>query len=177
MTTLKDKLKNLGCRAGRDGECYWGSCPQNFDGEPHRSGRHCPRDVCECEHDHEDCDESCCSSSRDRDRSDEPGYVAKPAPPPRAPFGAEKKPKRVNAKDARIKVLETALRKAQEVIEVEVTNRLTRDWYLNVINVALGSKRFPTAHVFPLLGGKCLMPGCEESFIPKAVLSSPSVKP
>lgn len=33
-----------GCRGGKDGECTWESCPQRRDGEPVRSGRHCPLD-------------------------------------------------------------------------------------------------------------------------------------
>jgi len=33
------------CRAGRDGECTWKHCPQERDGEPMRSGRHCPIDA------------------------------------------------------------------------------------------------------------------------------------
>lgn len=33
------------CRANRDGECSWSDCPQSRDGEPHKSGRHCPRDI------------------------------------------------------------------------------------------------------------------------------------
>jgi protein gp37 len=32
------------CHAARDGECMADSCPQLRDGEPHRSGRHCPLD-------------------------------------------------------------------------------------------------------------------------------------
>lgn len=35
------------CKADRDGECDWAGCPQLRDGEPKRSGRHCPRDVSE----------------------------------------------------------------------------------------------------------------------------------
>lgn len=31
-----------GCRAGRDGECIWPLCPQLREGEPAKSGRHCP---------------------------------------------------------------------------------------------------------------------------------------
>jgi hypothetical protein len=33
----------VGCRAGRDGDCYWTKCPQLRDGEPRKSGRSCPR--------------------------------------------------------------------------------------------------------------------------------------
>lgn len=32
------------CHAGSDGDCSWVSCPQVRDGEPRRSGRHCPLD-------------------------------------------------------------------------------------------------------------------------------------
>ena len=32
------------CRAAKDGECHWASCPQERDGEPKKSGRHCPLD-------------------------------------------------------------------------------------------------------------------------------------
>jgi hypothetical protein len=32
------------CHAQRDGDCIWGQCPQIRDGEPERSGRHCPLD-------------------------------------------------------------------------------------------------------------------------------------
>lgn len=32
------------CHAARDGECFWSDCPQLRDGEPARSGRHCPID-------------------------------------------------------------------------------------------------------------------------------------
>ena len=34
-----------GCHAQRDGDCEWGGCPQLCDGEPARSGRHCPLDT------------------------------------------------------------------------------------------------------------------------------------
>jgi hypothetical protein len=34
-----------GCHAGSDGECSWKECPQLRDGEPDKSGRHCPLDV------------------------------------------------------------------------------------------------------------------------------------
>jgi hypothetical protein len=33
------------CHADRDGDCNWDGCPQNRDGEPVVSGRHCPLDV------------------------------------------------------------------------------------------------------------------------------------
>lgn len=32
------------CAAGRDGECGHAQCPQLRDGEPAKSGRHCPLD-------------------------------------------------------------------------------------------------------------------------------------
>jgi mannitol-specific phosphotransferase system IIBC component len=32
------------CRSDRDGDCRWMHCPQLKDGEPERSGRHCPLD-------------------------------------------------------------------------------------------------------------------------------------
>lgn len=34
----------IGCAAGRDGECNHALCPQLRDGEPKKSGRHCPLD-------------------------------------------------------------------------------------------------------------------------------------
>ena len=37
-------LKRMRCQAGRDGDCEWKHCPQNRDGEPTRTGRHCPLD-------------------------------------------------------------------------------------------------------------------------------------
>lgn len=33
------------CHAGSDGECNWSKCPQIKDGEPEKSGRHCPLDT------------------------------------------------------------------------------------------------------------------------------------
>lgn len=36
--------KTDGCHSDRDGDCFWKKCPQNKDGEPHNSGRHCPLD-------------------------------------------------------------------------------------------------------------------------------------
>lgn len=33
------------CAAGRDGDCIHAQCPQLRDGEPERSGRHCPLDT------------------------------------------------------------------------------------------------------------------------------------
>ena len=32
------------CQSDDDGACDWEGCPQNRDGEPHKSGRHCPLD-------------------------------------------------------------------------------------------------------------------------------------
>ncbi len=32
------------CRAHIDGDCYWKRCPQIRDGEPKKTGRHCPLD-------------------------------------------------------------------------------------------------------------------------------------
>lgn len=36
--------KHPNCRADRDGDCTWELCPQNRDGEPEKTGRHCPID-------------------------------------------------------------------------------------------------------------------------------------
>ncbi len=33
------------CAAARDGECFHDQCPQIRDGEPAKSGRHCPLDT------------------------------------------------------------------------------------------------------------------------------------
>jgi hypothetical protein len=33
------------CHADRDGDCEWSECPQKRDGEPEKSGRHCPYDA------------------------------------------------------------------------------------------------------------------------------------
>lgn len=33
------------CHAERDGECNWEHCPQARDGEPKKTGRHCPLDT------------------------------------------------------------------------------------------------------------------------------------
>ena len=40
---IERELKH--CVAGRDGECAHPACPQLRDGEPVKSGRHCPLDV------------------------------------------------------------------------------------------------------------------------------------
>lgn len=34
-----------GCRSDDDGYCTWRRCPQRRDGEPAKSGRHCPREI------------------------------------------------------------------------------------------------------------------------------------
>lgn len=33
------------CHSQRDGDCIWDGCPQNRDGEPRKTGRHCPIDI------------------------------------------------------------------------------------------------------------------------------------
>ena len=33
------------CRGSSDGDCFWADCPQIRDGEPHKTGRHCPIDT------------------------------------------------------------------------------------------------------------------------------------
>lgn len=33
------------CHAQRDGDCNHSECPQNRDGEPGKTGRHCPIDI------------------------------------------------------------------------------------------------------------------------------------
>lgn len=35
----------LYCQSQRDGDCEWASCPQIKDGEPSKTGRHCPLDL------------------------------------------------------------------------------------------------------------------------------------
>lgn len=47
---LKDQAEDY-CHADMDGECSWPGCPQLRDGEPMKSGRHCPLD-----HGHEDAE-------------------------------------------------------------------------------------------------------------------------
>lgn len=49
LWTLLDMLPtenppSQGCHAGQDGDCIWAECPQLRDGEPVKSGRHCPLD-------------------------------------------------------------------------------------------------------------------------------------
>ena len=43
--TMPQPVKYQGCRAGRDGDCFWIECPQLRDNEPRATGRHCPRDT------------------------------------------------------------------------------------------------------------------------------------
>lgn len=40
-----DWRNSSACHSGSDGECSWAKCPQARDGEPKRSGRHCPLDL------------------------------------------------------------------------------------------------------------------------------------
>jgi hypothetical protein len=52
---LRNALRSDGvsrCRAAQDGDCDWSQCPQTRDGEPLKSGRHCPLDKGE----HDDTD-------------------------------------------------------------------------------------------------------------------------
>lgn len=53
------------CRSDRDGDCDWEGCPQLRDGEPAKSGRHCPLDYCPDRYDcyWPDCD--CVSRTRE----------------------------------------------------------------------------------------------------------------
>lgn len=41
----EDDIKDVKCQSNNDGECDWAHCPQLRDGEPHKSGRHCPIDT------------------------------------------------------------------------------------------------------------------------------------
>jgi hypothetical protein len=43
--TIPAETRKRRCRAARDGECVWSECPQLRDGEPVKSGRHCPYDT------------------------------------------------------------------------------------------------------------------------------------
>lgn len=43
--TTKPDRPIYGCHAAQDGECSWQHCPQNRDGEPEATGRHCPLDL------------------------------------------------------------------------------------------------------------------------------------
>ena len=42
--TVTGGLEEVMCHSARDGDCDWEHCPQNRDGEPERSGRHCRLD-------------------------------------------------------------------------------------------------------------------------------------
>lgn len=42
---IQGKALAVGCFAGKDGDCVWKKCPQILEGEPRKSGRHCPRDT------------------------------------------------------------------------------------------------------------------------------------
>jgi hypothetical protein len=47
VNLARNKLRSDGesrCRSDSDGDCDWPGCPQLRDGEPTRSGRHCPLD-------------------------------------------------------------------------------------------------------------------------------------
>lgn len=44
LTSKPGGYVDVGCHAARDGECFWEHCPQLLDGEPIKSGRHCPID-------------------------------------------------------------------------------------------------------------------------------------
>jgi len=39
------EVRTSECHAGSDGDCSWSGCPQPRDGEPVKSGRHCPLDA------------------------------------------------------------------------------------------------------------------------------------
>lgn len=49
LRALRAQLERLACHAQKDGDCSWEFCPQLRDGEPERSGRHCPLDYREQE--------------------------------------------------------------------------------------------------------------------------------
>jgi predicted nucleotidyltransferase len=46
LADLKESfnLDSKSCHADKDGDCDWVGCPQNRDGEPMKTGRHCPLD-------------------------------------------------------------------------------------------------------------------------------------
>lgn len=44
------RMPNGSCHANSEGDCDWRRCPQIRDGEPEKTGRHCPRDI----HDEDD---------------------------------------------------------------------------------------------------------------------------
>jgi hypothetical protein len=41
---LQEAYQPNQCHGHEDGECFWEHCPQLRDGEPRKSGRHCPLD-------------------------------------------------------------------------------------------------------------------------------------
>ncbi len=41
------------CMSNNDGDCDWSGCPQTRDGEPRKTGRHCPRDLDRLDPEHE----------------------------------------------------------------------------------------------------------------------------
>jgi len=41
------RRKMTRCQSDDDGDCDWPGCPQRRDGEPERTGRHCPIDAAE----------------------------------------------------------------------------------------------------------------------------------
>ena len=43
MTQVNERCHAAGRNS--DGDCYWPGCPQIRDGEPEKSGRHCPLDT------------------------------------------------------------------------------------------------------------------------------------
>lgn len=43
--TFKQPEALTRCAAGRDGDCNHPQCPQNLEGEPMKTGRHCPLDT------------------------------------------------------------------------------------------------------------------------------------
>ena len=42
---VPDRLVGTYCQSSRDGDCTWQHCPQERDGEPRKTGRHCPLDI------------------------------------------------------------------------------------------------------------------------------------
>jgi hypothetical protein len=41
---MPDYRNSSACHSEEDGDCFWERCPQLRDGEPQKSGRHCPLD-------------------------------------------------------------------------------------------------------------------------------------
>lgn len=41
---LQEAYQPNRCHGHEDGDCFWDGCPQLRDGEPAKSGRHCPLD-------------------------------------------------------------------------------------------------------------------------------------